>query len=105
MNMPQCDIIVDKLYTNGLLYEDEIVDYIKKTGAVFDKGLLVARVKTINKNAEKYMLPAGTKVVSSPFLVNGYTKRLYVLGVEDLFIPIKVNNEVKKSLKTFYSKA
>ena len=104
MNMSQCDTIVDRLYTNGLLYEDEMVDYIKKTGAVFDKGLLVARVKSINENAEKYMLPAGTKIVSSPFLVNGYTKRLYVLGVSEFFEKINVTKVVKNTLKTFYAK-
>jgi len=103
MSMPQCDIIMDKLYTNAVLYEDEIVDHVRSTGAVFDKGLLVARVKSINANKEKYMIPKGFKVVSTPFLVDGYTKRLYALAPEDLFLPIKVTKEVKKTLKTFYS--
>ena len=103
MSMPQCDMIMDKLYTNAVLYEDEIVDYIKSKGAVFDKGLLVARVKTINKNKEKYMIPDSLMVVSTPFLVDGYTKRLYALAPEDLFQPIKVTKEVKKTLKSFYT--
>lgn len=103
MNMSQCDTIVDKLFTNGVLFEDEIVGFIKKSGAVFDKGLLVARVKAINENAEKYMIPPGTKIVSSPFLLDGYTKRLYVLGVREFFENVKVTKEVKKTLKTFHS--
>ena len=104
MNMSQCDTIVDRLFTNGILFEDEIVDFIEKTGAVFDKGLLFARVKHINNNAEKYMLPAGTEIVSSPFLLDGYTKRLYVLGVKEFFENVKVTKDVKKTLKTFHSK-
>ena len=101
--MSQMDVIISNLKKFGFMYEDDIIEHFTGKGQVFDKGLMVARVKKINENPQKYGFPVGMGVGSRPMLVDGYVKRLWGIVFLDKFQ--HVDGRTAKGMKEFYTKA
>jgi len=100
--MSQIDTIVNNIKKFGFLYEDDIIQHFTKKGFVFDKGLMVARVKKINENPQKYGFPAGLGISSRPVKVDGYVKLIWTTVFLDMFQ--KVDGRTATNMKEWYTK-
>ena len=113
--MSQMDVIVKNIKKFGFMYEDDVIDYFTRTNdgrikinpktgkpIVFDKGLMVARVKKINENPQKYGFPVGMGIGSRPFKVDGYVKRIWTTVFTDEFV--HVDGRFAKGMKEWYTK-
>ena len=100
----QIKIIANNICKYGFLYDDDVIDFLLTRYETFDKGLLAARVIKINKNPEKYGLPAGTKIGSRPLKVNNKVKRIYCIVDAEKFQHVDARKKaVKAKLKTFFT--
>lgn len=98
----QIEVIVNNIRKHGFLYDEDVVNFFSKRGTVFDVGLLVARIHTINKNPVKYGLPAGVKIASRPLLVDGKVKRIYCMVDAEKFVAVNAQKRsVRDKLKQF----
>lgn len=75
--MSQIKIIVKNIRKHGFLFVDDAVDFFRNMGYTFDQTLLVARVREINKNPQKYGFAKGYGIGSRPLEIDGKIRQVY----------------------------
>jgi hypothetical protein len=85
--MSQIKTIVRSIMKHGMIRTELAVAHFKKKGQIFDRTLLVERIRRINKNPQKYGIPEGFIIGSQPMMIDGTVERIYALAQQKLYKP------------------